>query len=130
MSKQKFSARKQVNSFKYAFRGLKILISEEHNSRIHLSIALLVILAGILFRISVFEWVAIIIAIGFVITLEIINSVVERISNYISPEYNDKIKGIKDLSAAGVLTGSITAVIIGLIIFIPKLIQLFKIESN
>ena len=61
-------------------------------------------------------------AIGLVITSEIINSAIENISDFISPEKHDLIKKIKDLSAAGVLISAITAFVIGLIIFIPKLI--------
>jgi undecaprenol kinase/diacylglycerol kinase (ATP) len=127
MKQQKFSLLKRLNSFAFAFNGLKILLKEEHNSRIHLFFTICVLLASIYFNISTFEWIAIIFAIGFVITLEIINSVIENICDFISPEKNIQIKKIKDLSAAGVLVSSIIALIIGVIIFLPKILKLINL---
>ncbi|MBK8398010.1 MAG: diacylglycerol kinase family protein [Leptospiraceae bacterium] len=121
MNKEKFSIVKRLKSFIYALNGLKILILEEHNARIHLFAAICVVIAGIVFKISSLEWTAIIFAIGFVIALEIINSAIENMADFISPEKNEQIKKIKDLSAAAVLVGAITAFVIGLIVFIPKL---------
>jgi len=125
MKQQKFSIFKRIKSFGFAFNGLKILIKEEHNPRIHLVAAVCVISAGLFFQISTLEWIAIIFAVGFVIALEIINSAIEKISDFISPEKNDSIKKIKDLAAAGVLISALTALTIGLIIFIPKISTLF-----
>jgi diacylglycerol kinase len=125
MKTQRFSITKRIKSFGFAFNGLKILILEEHNSRVHLIAAILVIIAGFYFQISILEWLAIILSIGFVITLEIINSAIENISDFISPEKHNSIKKIKDLSAAGVLISALTALVIGLIIFIPKVSALF-----
>ncbi|MEN8137044.1 MAG: diacylglycerol kinase family protein [Bacteroidota bacterium] len=122
--KQKFSISKRIKSFGFAFNGLKILLKEEHNSRIHLLAAVGIVIAGFLFNISTPEWIAITFAIGLVITLELINSVIENLSDFISPEKNSSIKKIKDLSAAAVLVSSITALTIGLIIFIPKILTL------
>ena len=104
---------------------MKILIKEEHNARIHLFATIIVLLAGFVFRISTNEWIAIILSIGFVISLEIINSAIENIADFISPEKNEKIKKIKDLSAAGVLISAITSFVIGLIIFVPKILKAF-----
>jgi len=125
MKTQRFSILNRIKSFGFAFNGLKILIKEEHNSRIHLIAAILVVLAGFYFRVSIQEWLAITFAIGFVIVLEIINSAIENISDFISPEKNDSIKKIKDLAAAGVLMSALTALVIGCIIFIPKVSALF-----
>lgn len=124
MKQQKFSLLKRFKSFSFAFNGLKILLQEEHNSRIHLFFTICVLLASFFFNISTFEWIAVIFAIGFVFTLEIINSAIENISDFISPEKNIQIKKIKDLSAAGVLVSSIIALIIGVIIFLPKILKL------
>ena len=124
MKKEKFSIIKRLKSFIFALNGLKILILEEHNARIHLVAALCVIIAGIVLRIANVEWIAIIFAIGFVFALETINSAIENLADFISPEKNDQIKKIKDLSAAAVLISAITAIFIGLIVFIPKLITL------
>ncbi len=124
MQKEKFSLTKRLKSFKYAVNGLSILIREEHNARIHLFAALVVVVAGFFFNVSKVEWIAIILAIGSVIALEIINSTIENIADFISPEKHEKIKKIKDLSAAGVLVSALAAMIIGMIIFIPKISSL------
>lgn len=121
MKQRKFSFIKRLNSFSHAYNGLKILLKEEHNSRIHFIAAIAVITASFLFKINFYEWIAVIFSIGFVIVLEIINSVIENIADFISPEKHEKIKWIKDLSAAAVLISALTALVIGLIIFIPKI---------
>jgi diacylglycerol kinase len=124
MKLQRFSISKRLESFKYAFNGLRILIKEEHNARIHLFAAIFVIIAGLFFNISMNEWIGVIFSIGLVFSLEIVNSSIENIADFISPERHEMIKKIKDLSASGVLISSITALIIGLIIFIPKILKL------
>jgi len=126
MKQKGFSIRKRIRSFGYAFNGLRILIREEENAKIHLLAALCVLIAGVFLKISQIEWIAIILAIGLVISLEAINTSIENISDFVSPEKHMWIKKIKDLSAAGVLIGAITAAIVGLIIFIPKLLELFQ----
>ena len=121
MKQNKFSIFKRLKSFLYAFNGLKILFREEHNSIIHLVAAVTAIIFAIIFDLNTYEWIAIIFSIGLVITTEIINTVIESIADFISPDKNEKIKIIKDLSAAAVLISAITALSIGLIVFIPKI---------
>ncbi len=121
MQKEKFSIKARLKSFKYAFNGVKILIKEEHNSRIHLLAAISAIGLGIFFNISICEWIAIVFAIGFVISLEIVNSAIENIADFISPQKHYKIKKIKNLTASAVLVGAFCALIIGFLIFLPKL---------
>lgn len=99
-------------------------MTEEHNARIHLVAAICAVIASIVFEISAFEWIAVIVAIGLVFALELMNSAIERIADFIAPEKNEKIKKIKDLSAAGVLISAITALIVGLIVFLPKILGL------
>ncbi len=122
---KKFSFYKRIQSFKYAFNGLKILFREEHNARIHLAVSLLVVICGFIFRISIVEWMIICLAIGLVISMEIINSAIENLSDFVSPEYHKLIQKVKDLSAVAVLVCSISSVIIGSLIFIPKIALLF-----
>ena len=124
MNNQKFSIRERLKSFGFAFNGLKILIREEHNARIHLFAVVCVTIAGVFLKITVSEWIAVVFAFGFVIAMEIVNSAIEGISNFISPEKHEMIKKIKDLSAASVLIAAITALLIGLIIFVPKILDL------
>ncbi|MDR2868210.1 MAG: diacylglycerol kinase family protein [Bacteroidales bacterium] len=124
MKQEKFSFKKRIKSFKYAFNGLKILIQEEHNSWIHVFAAIGVLIAGFLLKITTYEWLAVIFCIGFVIALEMVNSAIENIADFVSPEKHIMIKKIKDLSAGAVLMAAIVSAIIGLIIFLPKIIAL------
>jgi len=117
---EKFSLRKRIASFRYAFNGLKILMREEHNARIHLFAACCVLIAGAVFKISTSEWIAVVLCIGSVFALELVNSAIENIANFISPERNKTIKKVKDLAAGAVLVAAIASAIIGLIIFLPK----------
>lgn len=121
MKQQKFSLRKRLKSFSFAFNGLRLLLKEEHNSWIHILATVCVVIAGFIFDISAFEWIAIVFAIGLVIALELINSAIENIADFVLPEKHDKIKKVKDLAAAAVLISAVTALVIGLIIFIPKI---------
>jgi len=123
---QTFSIPKRLKSFTFAFNGLKILLREEHNSWIHVAITICVVMAGFLLQISLFEWVAVVLCIGLVITLELINSAIENMSDFVSPEKNDIIKKVKDLSAAAVFIAAICSAIVGIIIFLPKIIVLFN----
>lgn len=121
----KFSIRARICSAKYAWHGLGILFKEEHNSRIHTIIAIVVIISGFLLHISSIEWLIILLLIASVFSLEIVNSAIENICDFVSPQYDDTIKKVKDLSAAAVLVASVISVICGLIIFVPKIYQLF-----
>lgn len=122
---QKFSIKKRAKSFKYAVNGVKVLFTEEHNSRIHLFVTMCVVVVGFLLGITQAEWIALILCIGLVFSLELINSAIETLADFVQPEYHDYIKKTKDLASGAVFLGSITAVIIGLIIFLPKLTALF-----
>ena len=125
MKQEKFSIRKRLKSFTYAFAGLKVLFREEHNSRIHLFATVCVIVSGVLLKISLLEWVAVAFAVGLVFSGEIFNSAVEDLSDVVCPERDERIKKVKDLAAAAVLVNAITAAVIGLLVFLPKIIQLF-----
>ena len=117
-----FSIRKRIKSFGYAFNGLRLLIKEEHNAWIHVMATILAILLGFAFTISKTEWVALVFSIGFVFALELVNSAIENLADYSSPGTHELIKKVKDLSAAAVLIAAITALSIGLLIFIPKIV--------
>ena len=123
MKQKDFSIKKRKQSFKFAINGLRILLCEESNAWIHLSIAICVLVAGFVFKISVGEWIVVIFCIGFVFALELINTAIENMADFVSKEYHDLIKKTKDLTAA-VLIGAIAAAIIGLMIFVPKIIEL------
>jgi len=122
---ESFSINKRIKSFGYVFNGFRMLINDEHNSRIHLLAATSACLLGVTLQISPSEWIAVVIAIGFVFSSEILNTAIEHIANFISPSTDDRIKKIKDLSAASVLVSSITALCIGVIVFLPKVLNWF-----
>ena len=116
-----FSLKKRFQSFRYAFNGLRVLFRFEHNSRVYLLCAISVVALGFILHISIPEWLAILILTGMVFILEIINSSIEHLADFVSPGYSEKIKIVKDLAAAAVLVAAIVAVITGLIIFVPKI---------
>lgn len=125
MSSKRFSLSDRIKSFRYAISGLRVLFKEEHNARVHLAITFLVIILGVFFGLSVTEWVVIVLTIGFVLVTEILNTAIEDIADFISPQRDVRIKRIKDLGAAAVLLSAVTAVVIGGLIFLPKLWELF-----
>ncbi len=95
---------------------------EEANFRIHVVATIIVIAAGLFFQLSITEWLTIIIAIGLVLLTELLNTTIENIADFISPERHEKIKTIKDIAAAAVLISAIVALVVGLLIFIPKIL--------
>ena len=124
MTKKPFSIKARLKSFTFAFQGWKVLIGEEHNARIHLAAAITAIIAGILLKISSWEWIVIVLAISLVFAAEAFNSAIEYICNFVSPQYHELIKKIKDLSALAVLFIAAGALVSGLIIFLPKILNL------
>ena len=113
--------KKLLKSFKYAFDGIYTGIKEEQNMKIHITIMILVIIAGIILKISKIEWIICIILFGIVIGAEMFNTAIEQTVDIAMPEKNEKAKIAKDVSAGAVLIVAIASAIIGLIIFIPKL---------
>jgi undecaprenol kinase len=109
-------------SQKHAIHGLVSIIKNERNFRIQLIVAFLVVILGILLKISHTAWIAVGFLIALVLISEAFNSVIEALSDTISNEYHVNIKYAKDVSAGCVLVSAIASVILGLIIFIPYLI--------
>ncbi|MCX6763597.1 MAG: diacylglycerol kinase [Candidatus Moranbacteria bacterium] len=106
-------------SFFYALRGLRYIISHEKNFQNEVFIGLLVIIAMIYFQVTRAESVVLFLVIMTVLVLEILNTVMERVVDILKPRVHPYARLIKDLMAAGVLITSIVAIIIGLLIFIP-----------
>lgn len=109
--------------FSYAWNGLKLMV-KERNFRIHLIATLLVTLAGVFLKLKVEEWAIIILVIGVVLISETFNSVVEKLIDYVKPEIHPTAKQIKDMSAGAVLLAAAIALIIGIIIFLPKIVHI------
>ncbi|UKT65183.1 diacylglycerol kinase family protein [Pedobacter mucosus] len=121
---KKFLIRDRIKSFKYAFNGLRIFFSEEHNARIHVAAAILALGLAFYLELASFEWIAILMAIALVFIAEIFNTSVEKLADVVSPTLHPKIKIVKDLAAAAVLITAFLAVLIAGIIFLPKLFLL------
>lgn len=119
---KKFSISKRVFSFRYAFKGIIWFLSSQHNLLIHLIAALIVISAGLYFQLERWEWIAVVICIGMVIGAELVNTAVEILCDALIPERNKRAEIIKDVSAGAVLIFAIMAMIVGLIIFLPRFI--------
>lgn len=111
-----------IKSFGYAFTGIYDLLRSEPNSRIHLLATFCAIIAGILLRIPRSEWCIILIVIALVWAAEAFNTAIEKLTDQLFPELHEKARFAKDVSAGAVLVCAITALICGLIIFIPKII--------
>ena len=126
MKNDGFTLQKRLKSFKYAFNGIWLLISREHNAWIHCFAALCVIIAGFIVQLNIMEWIAVTFAIGMVLSAEAVNSSIEALADFVSPEYSEAIKRTKDLAAGAVLILAIAAAAVGLMIFIPKLYLYFQ----
>ncbi|MDD4271584.1 MAG: diacylglycerol kinase family protein [Patescibacteria group bacterium] len=112
-------------SYGYAIKGLFKTFREEQNLKIQTFISLVVLILGIYFSVSRIEWAILILVIFLVLTAEITNSAVERITDVLKPRINTYVKEIKDIMAAAVLLSSIAAMAIGIIIFWPYVNKLF-----
>jgi undecaprenol kinase/diacylglycerol kinase (ATP) len=113
-----------IKSVGFAIHGIQQFFKSERNGRIQAVIAILVILAGILFSISMIEWLIVILFTALVLSMEMFNSALEKLSDKVNPNFDPEIKVIKDMAAGAVLWTSVLAVITGLCIFIPKIITL------
>lgn len=115
-----------TSSFKYAFEGIIHASKGERNFRFHLFAAILVLVAGIFSQISLIEWIILILCISVMLSLELINSALERVVDLASPEIHDFAKQAKDMSAAAVLVFACASAIIGILIFLPKWMEIFN----
>ena len=121
MDSDKFSLKSRFGSFRYAFRGVWQLLKNEHNSRIHLIAAIVAVVLGIILKISFSEWSLLTIVIGIVFLTELFNSSLETLADFVNPDWNEQIMKTKDYSAAAVLISAIIALVVGGLIFLPKI---------
>lgn len=122
MKSGNFSIKDRINSFKYALNGLRMLIKNEHNARVHLIAAAMTIVACFYFSLNTMEVAFVVFSIGLVFITELLNTAIEQIANFVEPEKNKKIGEIKDYAAGAVFVAALVALTISLIIFIPKII--------
>jgi diacylglycerol kinase (ATP) len=113
-----FSGR--FKSMGFALKGAIKLITTEHSVMVQFSIGVLLVVAGIYFDITMTEWLFQTLAIGLVLSIEGLNTAVEKIADFIHPNYHEKIGFIKDIAAGAVFFAAMTAIAIGLMIYVPK----------
>lgn len=123
--KKRFSIIARVRSANHAVRGIGVLLRTTHNFWGHLLFTGLAIYLGFILHISHFEWIALVFAIGLVLVVEALNTAFEIDIDLTSPDYNPYARDIKDVAAGAVLLSIITACVIGLIIFLPKILELY-----
>lgn len=121
MEAERFSLRKRAVSFYYDVDGIRRFFKTEHNAWVHLAATVAVGAMMIKYRVSNLEAVLLVFCIGFVWAAEIFNTCIEKIMDFISTERHPQIRLIKDMSAGAVLIAAIAALIVGLIVFIPKI---------
>lgn len=112
---------KTTKSFFYAGQGLKTALKNEPNLRIHFTAATLALVLGATLGLSIYEWLLLTFTIFYVITLELLNTVLEAIVDLVSPEIKGVAKIAKDVSAAMVLLAAFMSIIVGVALFIPKI---------
>lgn len=119
----KIDKKRLTNSFKYAFEGIVQAYIGEQNLKIHSVIACLIIIFGFILKISYTEWLICLVLIGLVLMAEFFNTSIEYLVDLVSPDIHPLAKATKDTASAGVLMMAIISAIIGLTIFVPKLIN-------
>ena len=110
----------RLKSIGYAFKGAYKLIMTEHSVMIQFSLAILLVVAGFVFHISREEWMIQTLAFGLVLGVESLNTAVEKIADFIHPEFHDRIGFIKDIAAGAVMFTAAAAIVVGLLIYVPK----------
>lgn len=123
--KKQKGIKKFINSFSYPIKGLRYAYKNEQNLAVDVGVALLVVIFGFLFKINKYEWAILVLTIGLVISCELINTAIEAVVDLVTEEYHPLAKVAKDTSAAAVLVFAVVAIVVGLIIFVPKIIGLF-----
>ncbi|WP_462253932.1 diacylglycerol kinase family protein [Ferruginibacter sp.] len=117
---------KIFKSFAFAFNGIKICFTSETNFKIHVVLAAVAILMGMVFNISTTEWGVIFLCIAFVISMEMINTAIEKLCDEVTKDIHPVIKKVKDIAAGAVLVAAGSSFVIGSIIFLPKIIIYIK----
>jgi diacylglycerol kinase (ATP) len=115
----------RLRSLKFAFKGIWILITTEDSIKVQLFFTVIAIVFGFVFNISNTEWMLQFLIIALVLVAETVNTAIEKIADFIHPDYHEKIGIIKDVAAGAPTFAAIISLIIGSIIYIPKIITLF-----
>jgi len=116
----------RIKSFGYAFRGIGLFFRSGIHAKIHFGAAIIVILLGFYFRVSIVEWMLLTFAIAIVLAAEAFNTAIELLSDLVEPNFDERIARIKDISAAAVLFLAFGSLIIGGFVFLPRFLSLIK----
>ncbi|PQJ18543.1 MULTISPECIES: diacylglycerol kinase [Nonlabens] len=116
----------RIKGVGYAFKGAFALILSEPSIQVQAIIGVVMTIAGFVFNITRLEWMIQCMCIGGIMSLEGLNTAIEGIADFIHPEFHEKIGRIKDIAAGAVFITAITASIVGLIIYIPYIVELFS----
>jgi diacylglycerol kinase (ATP) len=125
MNKKQFSIVARAKSFTHAWRGIKLFIRTTHNAWVQIVTTFVVVILGVYFGVSRFEWIALICAIGLVLVAEAFNTAIEIDMDLTSPEIHPLAGDTKDVAAGAVLIASIIAVIIGVLVFTPHVFSCY-----
>ena len=123
--KKKYSIKRFFKSFYYAFQGIKTVLKTEQNFLVDIIVSIIVLVLGYFLKLSMIEFAIVILSIGLVVSLELINTSIEYTVDMAMPQVHPLEKAAKDISGAAVLFSAIVSLIIGLIIYLPKIISLF-----
>lgn len=115
----------RLKSVRFSFRGIWILITTEASIKVQLVIALIAIFMGFYFDISTTEWLIQTLMISIILVAESLNTAIEKLCDFVQPDYDQKIKTIKDISAGAVGIAALISLVVGGIIYIPKIALLF-----
>lgn len=114
------------DSVKNCLDGINYTLTHENNFKREMLIGILVVIASVILKISMIEWVIVILLINFVLVCELINTALEKTVDLYTKEYNETAKIVKDVASASVFVMSIFSAVIGMIIFLPKVIDLIS----
>lgn len=122
---KEFGFKRFLKSFKFSLDGLKYAYKNEQSMLVHLIVTIIAITLGILFKISNFEWIITIFLLSVTASLELLNTAIEAVCDMVTLEYNKLAKVAKDTASASVFFTSMLGAVSGLIIYVPKFIELF-----
>jgi len=120
------SCKRLLKSFHHAIKGLKYVFKSEQNFRIQIFVAVLVIVLAIYFPLKVWEVVLVILLVLLVLLMEILNTAIEKFNDLLKPRLHHYVRITKDIMAGGVLLVAVVSAVLGLVIFLPHFINLFK----
>jgi diacylglycerol kinase len=113
-----------ADSFRHAFRGMRLLLRTQRNARVHTTVLIAVLAAGFVVGLSTSEWALLALASALVLSAEAMNTAVERLADRVSPEKHPLVRDAKDAAAAAVLIAAMGAAVLGALVFVPALLRL------